>query len=84
MERFVLGLRDPLLRYVMEKCPANFDDAVSHATAAQSMEKFHFQRPSVGAVHQSSQETNMIVEILKVMSDLGQLRLTKIEDLAQT
>ena len=40
MERFVSGLRDPLLRYVMEKCPASFDDAVSHATAAESLQKF--------------------------------------------
>ena len=69
MERFVLGLRDPLLRYVMEKCPANFDDAVSHATAAESLEKFHSQRPGVNTVHQGSQETSMIVEMLKVMSE---------------
>ena len=57
MERFVLGLRDPLFRYVIEKCPANFDDAVSHATAVESLEKFHIvgKRPQFPRVSCSSE-----------------------------
>ena len=81
MEKFIFGLRDHLMEYVVDKCPTDFNHAVSLATTAESFEKFRANRPKVGAIQPSANETSLLVEMVRGISEgLG----LKIEHHVQT
>ena len=71
----------PLMEYVLDKCSTDFDHAVSLATTADSFKKFRANEPEVGAILPSANETSLLVEMVRGISEgLG----LKIEHHVQT
>ena len=70
MEKFIFGLRDPLMEYVLDKCPTYFDHAVSLATTAESFVKYRANRLEVQAIQPSVNETSLLVEMVRGISEL--------------